>query len=284
MRRPGGRDLLPPPGGCFVMGVLNVTPDSFSDGGLHAEPGPAVARALAMAAEGADLIDIGGESTRPGATPVPVEEELRRVVPVVRALRAESDIPIAVDTSRPEVIEAALAAGADMINDVRALRVPGALRAVADAEVPVCLMHSGGEPATMQDDPRYDDVVAEVEAFLRERIESCVAAGIPRELLIIDPGFGFGKTLGHNLALLADLARLAAIGPPVLVGLSRKSMIGTITGRAVHDRLAGSLALALEARRRGARILRVHDVAPTVDAIRIAAAVEAAAAEGERIR
>lgn len=258
------------------MGILNVTPDSFSDGGRFIEPATAVAHALRMVAEGADLIDIGGESTRPGATPVPVTEELARVLPVVSAVRAVSDVAIAVDTSQPAVMEAVLRAGADMINDVRALRVPGAVGVVADAGVPVCLMHMPDEPPTMQKAPHYDDVLAEVEAFLRERIETCIKGGVRGESLIIDPGFGFGKTLAHNLTLLHGLGRLAAIGPPILAGLSRKSMIGQLTDRPVGDRLAGGLVLALEARRRGARILRVHDVGPTVDALRIMSALVAA--------
>ncbi|MDH5254800.1 MAG: dihydropteroate synthase [Gammaproteobacteria bacterium] len=254
------------------MGVLNVTPDSFSDGGLYRDPRRAIEHGLALATAGADLIDVGGESTRPGAAAPGVAEELDRVIPVVEGLRSASDILISVDTSEPAVMAAAVAAGADMLNDVRALVRPGALPAAAAAGVPVCLMHMQGTPATMQRAPRYDDVVAEVVAFLMERAAACIAAGLPRESLILDPGFGFGKALEHNLALLQRLDALVATGFPVLAGLSRKSMIGQLAGEAgglPADRTGGSLALALVARARGARIVRVHDVAPTVQAFRV---------------
>ena len=254
------------------MGVLNVTPDSFSDGGRFRDAARAVEHGLVMAAEGADLIDIGGESTRPGATPPGVAEELDRVVPVIAGLRAASDVLISVDTSTPEVMAAAVAAGADMVNDVRALGRPGALAAAVAAGVPVCLMHMQGTPATMQRAPEYRDVVDEVRQFLLDRVAASVAAGLPRDSLILDPGFGFGKTLEHNLALLRRLEVLVATGLPVLAGLSRKSMIGQLAGDgqgAPVARVGGSVALALVARASGARIVRVHDVAPTVQAFRV---------------
>lgn len=267
----GGRqlDLAHP----LVMGILNVTPDSFSDGGRFAALDAARRHAQKMVAEGAALIDVGGESTRPGAAPVSVAEELGRVMPVVEALAGEFPVPISVDTSRPEVIRAAAAAGAGLINDVRALRMPGALTAAAETGLPICLMHMRGEPATMQQAADYADVVADVEAFLRERVACCTQAGISPERLLVDPGFGFGKMLHHNLALLAGLPRLAALGQPLLVGLSRKAMIGTLTGRPVAERLPGSLAAAVLAVERGARIVRCHDVGPTVEALRIVQAV-----------
>jgi len=254
------------------MGVLNVTPDSFSDGGDYRDSQRAIEQGLAMVAAGADIIDVGGESTRPGAMPPGVAAELDRVIPVVRGLRAASNLLISVDTSEPEVMLAAIAAGADMLNDVRALSGPGALAAAAAAGVPVCLMHMQGTPETMQREPRYEDVVGEVLAFLTRRVAACVAAGLPRESLILDPGFGFGKALEHNLALLSRLDILVALGFPVLVGLSRKSMIGQLVGDpqgVPSDRLGGSLALALVARAQGARIVRVHDVGPTVQAFRV---------------
>lgn len=256
-----------------VMGVLNVTPDSFSDGGRFASVAEAVDAALALAGEGADIVDVGGESTRPGARPVPVADELARVVPVVAGLRRASDVLISVDTSEPAVMEAAVAAGADLINDVRALRRPGALAAAARLQVPVVLMHMQGEPATMQQAPAYADVVAEVLGFLADRIAACITAGLPMASLIIDPGFGFGKRPADNLALLEGLHRFRARGVPLLVGLSRKSLIGHLTGAAIAERRGGSIALALAARAKGADILRVHDVADTVQALAVAAAL-----------
>jgi dihydropteroate synthase len=255
------------------MGVLNVTPDSFSDGGRFASVAEAVDAGLALAGEGADIVDVGGESTRPGARSVAVADEVARVVPVVAGLRRASDVLISVDTSEPAVMEAAVAAGADLINDVRALRRPGALAVAARLQVPVVLMHMQGEPATMQQAPAYDDVVAEVLAFLAERIAACITAGLPRASLIIDPGFGFGKRPADNLALLDGLDRFRALGVPLLAGLSRKSLIGHLTGAAVAERRGGSIALALAARAKGADILRVHDVADTVQALAVAAAL-----------
>ncbi len=256
-----------------VMGVLNVTPDSFSDGGRFAGLPAALAQAERLAGEGAAIIDVGGESTRPGAAPVDVGEELRRVIPVIERLVERLALPVSVDTCKPEVMRAAISAGASMINDVTALRAPGAIEAVAESDVAICLMHMQGEPRTMQSEPRYTDVLVEVRDFLRGRVACCVEAGISVSRLVIDPGFGFGKTLEHNLELLRRLPELAADGYPVLVGLSRKSMIGKLTGRADGERLGGSLALATLAMLAGARILRAHDVAPTVDAIRIVAAM-----------
>ncbi len=251
----------------LVMGIVNVTPDSFSDGGHFLSPRQAIEHGLALREAGADLLDIGGESTRPGAAAVPVEAELDRVLPVLEGLRG-CGAALSVDTMKPEVMRAALAAGADMINDVRALQAPGALDVVAAAECGVCLMHMQGAPREMQRDPHYQDVVAEVWAHLSARVEAALAAGIARERLLIDPGFGFGKTLDHNIALFKALPAFARLAP-VLVGVSRKSMLGLITGRPVGGRLAASVAAALLAARRGAAILRVHDVAETVDAIKI---------------
>jgi len=255
------------------MGVLNITPDSFSDGGQFMDADRAVRHALGMVAAGADVIDVGGESTRPGSTPPGTAAELARVIPVIRSLRAESDVVISVDTSDPEVMMAAVAAGADMLNDVRALTRPGAMAAAVTAKVPVCLMHMQGEPETMQNRPGYRDVVADVSAWLTRRVAECVDAGLTRSSLILDPGFGFGKTLEHNLALLRNLDVFVATGLPVMVGLSRKSMIGQLLDEpregAPAERLGGSLALALVAMRKGARIVRVHDVGPTVQAIRV---------------
>ena len=259
----------------LVCGILNVTPDSFSDGGRFLHVDQAVEHGLRLAAEGADLIDVGGESTRPGARPTTAGEELDRVVPVVAALAGQVSVPLSVDTSRPEVMRAAVAAGAGMVNDVRALRRPGALTAVSDLGVPVCLMHMQGSPGSMQRAPVYTDAVAEVRGFLAERLDACRRAGIPQEHLLVDPGFGFGKALAHNLALLAGLPHLQTLGVPVLVGVSRKSMLGELTGRAVPDRLAGSLAAAVLAVERGARVLRVHDVAATCDALAVMTAVSA---------
>ena len=256
-----------------VMGVLNVTPDSFSDGGRFIELPAALDQAERLAAEGAAIIDIGGESTRPGAASVDVDVEIRRVIPVIERLVGRLALPVSVDTSKPEVMRAAIAAGASMINDVTALRAPGAIDAVAESDVALCLMHMQGEPRTMQNAPRYADVLAEVRDFLRGRVACCVKAGISVSRLVVDPGFGFGKTLEHNLELLRRLPELAADGYPVMVGLSRKSMIEKLTGRADGERLGGSLALATLAVLSGARIIRAHDVAPTVDAIRIVTAM-----------
>jgi dihydropteroate synthase len=250
----------------LVMGVVNVTPDSFSDGGRFFAPGDAIERACAMVGEGAALVDIGAESSRPGAAPVSEAEELRRLLPVLEGLR-ELAVPISVDTRRPAVMRAALEAGASMINDIEALGAPGALDAVAASDCAVCLMHKKGDPATMQHDPRYADVVAEVRDTLAGRIAACEAAGIARERIVADPGFGFGKTVDHNLTLLKRLPELAALGVPLVAGWSRKSSLGRITGRAGGDRLAGSLAAALLALVGGAKILRVHDVRETVDTV-----------------
>jgi len=258
---------------CLVMGVLNVTPDSFWDGGRYVSADAAVARAVTLAHEGADIIDVGGESTRPGAAPVSEHEELARVIPVIERLRRELDRPVSIDTSKPGVMRAAVAAGAAMINDVHALRRPGALQAAAGLGVPVCLMHMQGEPGTMQAAPQYRDVVAEVCAFLRQRASACIAAGIDRRRLVLDPGFGFGKTLQHNLELLRRLRELVALGFPVLAGLSRKTMIGQLLGQPEDRRLFGSVALAMIARQQGARIIRVHDVAETVEVLKVADAV-----------
>lgn len=258
------------------MGVLNVTPDSFSDGGCFCDTEAAIAHGLRLVEEGADLIDVGGESTRPGASPVPVEEELRRVIPVIEGLAARVAVPISVDTSKPEVMRQAVAAGAGMINDVFALRREGALATAAELGVPVVLMHMQGEPATMQDQPEYEDVVSEVRRFLADRVFACEMAGIARSRLLLDPGFGFGKKLEHNLELLARLGEFSELGLPLLVGLSRKSMIGRLTGRErPADRLAGSLAAALLAVEQGAAILRVHDVAATREALAVREAVVA---------
>lgn len=256
-----------------VMGILNVTPDSFSDGGRFVARDRALAHARAMVEEGAAIIDVGGESTRPGAEAVPVQQELDRVVPVIEALRAELPAAVSVDTSKPEVMRAAVAAGAGLINDVRALREPGALAAAVDAGVPVCLMHMQGEPRSMQQQPQYTDVVAEVRDFLLERAAACEAAGIPPDRILLDPGFGFGKTVEHNLRLLKHLPVLADTGYAVLAGLSRKSLIGAVLGLPVERRLAPSVALAVLAVWQGARIVRAHDVAATVQAVRMCEAV-----------
>lgn len=250
-----------------VMGVLNVTPDSFSDGGRFVERDAALRQARQMLDDGAAIIDVGGESTRPGAAPVSSQEECDRVLPVVEALVAELGALVSVDTSTPDVMREAAALGAGMINDVRALRRAGALEAAASTGLPVCLMHMQGEPGTMQAAPEYADVVDEVYQFLEARMAAAEAAGIDTQRLLLDPGFGFGKTDAHNLRLLAKLPRFRALGRPLLVGLSRKSMIGRITGRPVAERLAGSISLALMAAERGAHILRVHDVRETVDAL-----------------
>lgn len=252
-----------------VMGILNVTPDSFSDGGNFNKLEFAISRAEEMVAAGAAMIDIGGESTRPGSPSVPLAEELRRVMPVVYALRG-LEVPLSVDTCKPEVMREVIIAGADMINDVNGFRAPGAIEAVRDSECGLCIMHMQATPETMQAEPHYDDVVAEVIAFLRARIDAMTAAGIDRERICIDPGFGFGKTVAHNYTLLAGISRMRSeLGLPVLAGLSRKSMIGAIVGKPVEQRLAGSLAGALAAVAQGARIVRVHDVAETVDALNV---------------
>lgn len=268
-----------------VMGIVNVTPDSFSDGGAHATTEAAVAHGLRLAEEGADILDVGGESTRPGADEVPLDEELRRVIPVIERLVRETELPVSVDTCKPEVMRAAVEAGAGMVNDVCALRRDGALEAVAALGVPVVLMHMRGRPRSMQDDPQYDDVVAEVHRFLAERIFAAELAGIAKKNLVADPGFGFGKTTAHNLALLAQLERFTELGVPVLAGLSRKRTIGELTGRqAPAERAAGSVAAHLLAAQRGARILRVHDVAATVDALKVWDAVAAVPAPRKEAR
>ena len=257
-----------------IMGIVNATPDSFSDGGAYFDADAAVAHGLRLAGEGADILDIGGESTRPGAAPVPVEEELRRVVPVIERLSRETALPISVDTSRPEVMRAAVAAGAGMINDVYALRREGALDAAAALGVPVVLMHMRGEPGSMQEAPDYDDVVGEVHRFLTERVFAAEMAGIERKRIVVDPGFGFGKHTAHNMQLLARLERFTELGVPVLAGLSRKRSIGELTGReSPVERVHGSVAAHLVAAQRGARIVRVHDVAATRDALAVWQAV-----------
>ncbi|GHA69007.1 dihydropteroate synthase [Cognatilysobacter bugurensis] len=253
-----------------VMGIINVTPDSFSDGGRHDTADRAIAHGVRLAQEGADVLDVGGESTRPGADEVSVDEELRRVLPVIERLARETTLPISIDTSKPEVMRAAVQAGAGLINDVRALRMNGALEAAAELAVPVVLMHMQGEPGSMQAAPDYDDVVADVHRFLAERIFAAEMAGIPKSRLVIDPGFGFGKTIEHNLALLARLDAFTNLGVPLLAGLSRKRTIGELTGRdAPEARVHGSVAAHLIAAQRGAVLLRVHDVAATVDALKV---------------
>ena len=265
----------------LIMGVLNVTPDSFSDGGRWFEPSVALGQAQRMVDAGADIIDVGGESTRPGASEVSEAEELHRTVPIVQAIAGELDVRVSIDTSKATVMTAAVQAGADLINDVRALREPGALEAAAATGADVCLMHMQGQPRTMQADPRYSDVVADVKAFLADRVEACAGAGILPERIWVDPGFGFGKTLEHNLALLRAMPELCALGHPVLAGLSRKSMLGTITGRPVDERMPASVAAALLAAQGGAAVLRVHDVAETRDAIDVWQAMLHAGAPAE---
>ena len=260
----------------LVMGVLNVTPDSFFDGGRYASHNNAIEQALGMQEAGADIIDIGGESTRPGAAPVSVEEEIRRVVPVIKAIRQHSQIKISVDSSKPEVMRQSVAAGADFINDVRALCEPGAMKAAVELNVPVCLMHMQGQPDYMQDKPRYSVVVDEVLAFLLARVQRCQIAGIKKENIWLDPGFGFGKSLEHNLSLLKHLSVFSEQGYPVLVGMSRKSMIGAILDVPVEERLAGSLALAGIAVMNGASIIRAHDVKETKHIVKICRAVKQA--------
>ncbi|PID62570.1 MAG: dihydropteroate synthase [Gammaproteobacteria bacterium] len=265
------------------MGILNVTPDSFSDGGEHEGLDAALAHARHMIAEGADIIDIGGESTRPGAAEVSLEEERRRTIPVIEALRAESDIAISIDTSKPELMREAAAAGADLINDVRALREPGALEAAADTGLAVCLMHMQGEPRSMQLDPHYRDVVAEVAAFLVERREACERHGIPASAILLDPGFGFGKTLEHNLRLLANLPVIAEAGH-LLTGLSRKRMFAAILGDDTADRTVASVTAAMRCVAGGAVMIRVHDVRETVDALKVWLAVEEASVQASAAR
>lgn len=259
-----------------VMGILNVTPDSFSDGGRFSQLDAALRHAEAMVVAGATLIDVGGESTRPGARAVSPTEELERVAPIVERIHRELDVIISVDTSTPAVMRESARLGAGLINDVRALRRDGALDAAAATGLPVCLMHMLGEPGTMQDDPHYHDVTREVGEFLVERLDQCAAAGIPAQRIILDPGFGFAKTLAHNLSLFKHMEALHALGRPLLVGVSRKSMIGNALGRPVGERLYGGLALAALAITKGARILRVHDVAETMDVVRMIAAVDSA--------
>lgn len=252
-----------------IMGIVNVTPDSFSGDGVDQDPGRAVAQALAMVADGASIVDLGGESTRPGAAPVSPEEQLARLMPVLESLREQTDAFISIDTGSAEVIRAISDAGADLINDVYALRQPGAMEAAADSGLAVCLMHMQGEPASMQDNPQYQDVSSEVLRFLRERSEAAQASGIPATSIVVDPGFGFGKTDNHNLTLLADLGCFRELGHPVLAGLSRKGTLGRLSGRPADDRLAASIAAAVLAAERGAAIIRAHDVAATADALKV---------------
>jgi dihydropteroate synthase len=266
-----------------VMGILNVTPDSFSDGGRFTERDAALRQAERMLADGAAIIDVGGESTRPGAAPVSEQQELDRVVPVVEALTSELDALVSVDTSTAAVIRGAAAAGAGMINDVRALRRSGALDAAAASGLPVCLMHMRGEPGNMQDDPRYQDVTAEVVDFLRQRIAACGQVGIPRERLLVDPGFGFAKTVAHNLTLMHEMAAFQELALPILIGISRKSLFGKLLGRDVNERLPASLAAAVMCVERGAMIVRAHDVKETVDVVRLAHAVRQSSG-GERTK
>lgn len=254
----------------LVMGVLNVTPDSFSDGGKYNSVEAALAQALRMCQQGADIIDVGGESTRPGAKEVSVDNEIKRVIPIIESIRQQSNVCISIDTSKPDVMMAAVKAGANIVNDVNGLRTPGALEVCADLNLPVCVMHMQGEPRTMQANPEYSDVVDDVKLFFEQRIESCCDAGIKRQNIILDPGFGFGKTLEHNLQLLKRLKEFKAFELPVLVGLSRKSMLEKILGGAApEDRLHASVAAAVLARLGGAAIFRVHDVKPTVDALKV---------------
>lgn len=258
-----------------VMGILNVTPDSFSDGGQYTHTESAVAHALTLIEEGAAVLDIGGESTRPNATPVPLEEELQRVIPVIEALVARNiPVPISIDTYKPAVMRAAIAAGASIVNDVRALQEPEALDIVAESHAGVCLMHMQGTPQTMQDDPHYENVVAEVKAFLLARRDACLGAGIDANRILLDPGFGFGKTRAHNIALAKSLAELLELNCPLLVGLSRKSVLGQMTGNDVAARLYASVAAAVVSAMQGAHLLRVHDVKATVEALKVVTALK----------
>lgn len=258
-----------------VMGILNVTPDSFSDGGQFAQQEAAVAQALLLIEQGAAILDIGGESTRPNAQPVPLDEELQRVIPVIEALVARDiPVPISIDTYKPEVMRAAIAAGASMVNDVRGLQTPGALEVVAGSQVGVCIMHMQGTPQTMQLDPQYTDVVAEVKQFLSNQRDACLAAGIAPSRIMLDPGFGFGKTRSHNIALVKALPELFALNCPLLVGLSRKSVLGQMTGNDVDARLHASVAAAVISAMHGAHLLRVHDVKATVEALKVVAALK----------
>ncbi len=263
-----------------VMGILNVTPDSFSDGGRFVGRDAALRRAEALARDGAAIIDVGGESTRPGAAAVSEQEELDRVIPVIAAVAAAVDVPLSIDTSKPVVMREAIRAGAAMINDIRALQVEGALHAAVELQCPVCLMHMQGQPRTMQRQPVYGDVVREVADFLEERVRSCVAAGLSADSIIVDPGFGFGKTPRHNIELLSNLRQLRSLGQPILVGLSRKATLGELTGRDVGERMPASIAAAVLAVVAGATIIRAHDVKETVDALRVTAAVTVR--DGER--
>ncbi len=259
---------------CRVMGIVNVTPDSFSDGGKYTSTDKAIAHALQLIDEGADILDIGGESTRPNATPVSLDEELSRVIPVIEQLAKSCDVPISIDTYKPEVMRAAISAGAHMVNDVRALQEPHALEIVAQSDVGVCLMHMQGTPQTMQIDPQYTDVVAEVKDFLQARLLAANQAGIASERIALDPGFGFGKRTVHNLALIRDLAKLNALGLPLLVGLSRKSVLGQVVGVDANERLHAGIASSVISAMKGAKIVRVHDVKATSDALKMLAAVE----------
>jgi dihydropteroate synthase len=256
----------------LIMGIVNVTPDSFSDGGRHADAKQALAHARRLIGEGADIVDVGGESTRPGAAPVALDEERRRVLPVIEAL-AGGDVPVSVDTRKPGLMREAIAAGAAMVNDVTALSAPGALEAVANAPAAVCLMHMQGDPGTMQVNPGYADVVREVRSYLEQRVAAALAAGIARDRIVVDPGFGFGKTLEHNLELLRALGKFASLGVTLMAGLSRKAMLGKLTGREPPDRVHASTAAALLAVQNGAQVVRVHDVAATRDALAVWKAV-----------
>ena len=255
------------------MGILNVTPDSFSDGGRFDQLDNALRHALQMEKEGASVIDIGGESTRPGAIPVPLEEEMHRVIPIIEKIRANSDVAISIDTSKPEIMQAAIEAGASMVNDVNALQAEGAIELCAALDVAVCLMHKQGTPRTMQDKPQYGDVVDEVKRYLQQRARQCIEAGVSKRKIVVDPGFGFGKTLENNLSLLKEMQQFCSLEYPVLVGVSRKSMFGMLLGREVDQRLIGSVSAVVLAYQKGARFFRVHDVAETCDALKLCEAV-----------